>query len=157
MIKGGKATNFHYRAHARKKLSYFDVNCTEKQGEMTKRGWKTKIKKACEEAGTYKKFFDYAIDTLAGILEKRDEAAQILEDEEESLIIEQTNKGGFTNKVKNPAFSVWDDLNKSALTYWRDLGLTPAGFKRLNEQAFDNKADQDNENILMKVLQQKKE
>jgi hypothetical protein len=28
-----------------------------------------------------------------------------------------------------------NDLNRDALAYWRDLGLTPAGLKRVNEQA----------------------
>jgi hypothetical protein len=30
---------------------------------------------------------------------------------------------------------VWQDLNTQALAYWRDLGLTPAGLKKLNEAA----------------------
>ena len=122
---------------------------------MKKRVWKTRIKKACVEAGTYKKFFDYTIDTLAGILEKLDAAAAIMDNEEEELIIEQTNKSGFTNKVKNPAFSVWDDLNKSALIYWRDLGLTPAGLKKINEEVFAKAREEKNRNSLIGLLQQK--
>ena len=123
---------------------------------MKKRAWKTRIKKACIEAGTYKRFFDYTIDTLAGILEKRDEAAEILADEEEDLIVEQTNKGGFTNKVKNPAFSVWNDLDKSALVYWRDLGLTPAGLKKINEDIFAKEKEEKNSNALIDLLNKKK-
>ena len=75
--------------------------------------------------------------------------------EEEELIIEQTNKSGFTNKVKNPAFSVWDDLNKSALIYWRDLGLTPAGLKKINEEVFAKAREEKNRNSLIGLLQQK--
>lgn len=30
---------------------------------------------------------------------------------------------------------LWDDLNKSALAYWRDLGLTPAGLKKIDDAA----------------------
>ena len=33
-----------------------------------------------------------------------------------------------------------DDLNKTALAYWRDLGLTPAGLKRINEKAMEEKS-----------------
>ena len=124
---------------------------------MNKRAWKTKIKKACIEAGTYKKFFDYTIDTLAGILQKRDEAAQILDEDGEELIVEQTNKSGFTNRVKNPAFSVWDDLNKSALIYWRDLGLTPAGLKKINEEVFAKAREEKNGNNLINLLQKRQE
>ena len=41
--------------------------------------------------------------------------------------------------IKNPALVLWDDLNKSALAYWRDLGLTPAGLKKLNDDALKEK------------------
>lgn len=123
---------------------------------MKKRAWKTKIKKACVQAGTYKPFFDYTIDTLAGILEKRDEAAEILDDPEESLIIEQTNKSGFTNQIKNPAYSVWDEQNKTALTYWRDLGLTPAGLKKINEEVFVIERKEKNSNNLLELLNSRK-
>lgn len=122
---------------------------------MKKRAWKTRIKKACVEAGTYKKFFDYAIDTLAGILEKRDEAAELLDDEDQELFVEQTNKAGFTNRVKNPVFAMWDDLNKSALAYWRDLGLTPAGLKKINEEVFAKVKEEKNGNGLINLLRQK--
>ena len=54
-------------------------------------------------------------------------------------IIKHTNKGGATNIVKNPALILWDDLNKSALSYWRDLGLTPAGLKKIDEAALKGK------------------
>lgn len=123
---------------------------------MKKRAWKTKIKKACTQAGTYKPYFDYVIDTLAGILERRDEAAEILAGEDEKLVVEQTNKGGFTNTVKNPAFTVWDDMNKAALTYWRDLGLTPAGLKKINEEVFQKAKEEKNSNTLMELLKDRK-
>jgi len=106
---------------------------------MEKKRWKTKIKSACKKAGTYQPFFDSVIDSLAAILEKRDEA------EEEYIrlgakpIVKYTNKGGSTNPTKNPALVLWDELNKSALAYWRDLGLTPAGLKKLNEDGLKEK------------------
>lgn len=123
---------------------------------MQKRQWKTKIKKACIDAGTYKKYFDYAIDTLATILEKRDEAEAILNDENEDLVVEQTNKGGFTNRVKNPAYVMWDEMNKTALTYWRELGLTPAGLKKINEEAFIQAKKEQNGNDLLSLLNSRK-
>lgn len=107
------------------------------------------------EAGTYKKFFDYTIDTLAGILEKRDEAAELLAEDGQQIVVEQTNKAGHTNKVKNPAFIVWDDLNKIALVYWRDLGLTPAGLKKINEEVFAKAKEEKNGNGLINLLRQK--
>ncbi|MCI8374850.1 MAG: P27 family phage terminase small subunit [Lachnospiraceae bacterium] len=106
---------------------------------MKKSSWVKKIKKACEEAGTYRPYFDHTILTLAEILEKRDDAAQAYKDYGSIPLIEYTNKGGATNLVKNPAIILWDDLNKSALAYWRDLGLTPAGLKKIDEKAMKSK------------------
>ena len=34
---------------------------------------------------------------------------------------------------------MWDDLSKTALAYWRDLGLTPAGLKRIDQTAMKEK------------------
>ncbi len=103
---------------------------------MIRKRWKTKIKKACNLAGTYKPYFDNAIDSLAGILEKRDQVEELYQSRNEGPLVEFTNKNGSTNLVKNPLLIMWDDLNKSALTYWRELGLTPAGLKKINEMSF---------------------
>ena len=100
---------------------------------MTQKGWKSKIKKSCEAAGTYRPFFDAVIDTLAGIMARRDKALESFENSGEDVIVEHTNKAGSTNYEQNPALRMVNDLNRDALAYWRDLGLTPAGFKRLNE------------------------
>lgn len=124
---------------------------------MKKRAWKTKIKKACIEAGTYKPFFDHVIDTLAGILEKRDQASEEFEQSEEGLLIEMTNKAGHTNYVKNPLICMWDDLNKSALAYWKELGMTPAGLRKINEEVFIKVKEEKNGNNLMALLRKKQE
>lgn len=96
--------------------------------------WIKKIKKATEEAGTYKPFFDDVIDILADILVKRDEAEVEYKAMNSKVVID--SKGA---TVKNPALLMWDELNKSALAYWRDLGLTPAGLKKINEDALKSK------------------
>jgi hypothetical protein len=106
---------------------------------MEQRTWKNKIKKASREAGTYQPYFDHVIDSLASILEKRDEAEAQYIASGSKPVIEYTNKGGATNMTKNPALVLWDELNKSALAYWRDLGLTPAGLKKLNEDGLKEK------------------
>lgn len=100
---------------------------------MKKKTWKTRIKAACKDAGTYKPFFDSVIDTLAGIMEMRDNALEKFEQSGGNTIVKHTNKGGSTNIVKNPALVVIMDCNAQALAYWRDLGLTPAGLKRIDE------------------------
>lgn len=98
---------------------------------MKRRTWSKRIKECCIEAGTYQKYFDNVIDSLAAILERRDEAEETYIKSGGKAIVKYTNKGGATNAVVNPALSLWDNLNKTALTYWRELGLTPSGYKKI--------------------------
>lgn len=106
---------------------------------MDAKDYREKIKSACENAGTYKPYFDGAIDSLSMILQRRDEANELFIASGGHAIIQYTNKGGATNPSKNPALVLWDELNKSALQFWRDLGLTPAGLRRINEEALTPK------------------
>lgn len=101
----------------------------------TKAEWKTKIITACQEAGTYQPFFDDVINTLAAIMEIRDSAVEQYEKSGGNPVVAHTNKGGHTNIVKNPALAIINEQNQQALAYWRDLGLTPSGFKKLNGEA----------------------
>lgn len=100
-----------------------------------KRTWVRKIRKACQEAGTYRPFFDITIATLADIMEMRDDAMEQYLASGAKPVVVHTNKAKERNLVKNPALIAVDDLNKTALAYWRDLGLTPAGLKRISEDA----------------------
>lgn len=106
---------------------------------MAKKGtWKKRIREACEIAGTYAEQYDIVIDTLAGIMETRDAAAEQYKKSGGSPVVMYTNKGGHTNLRKNPALVVLNECNQTALAYWRDLGLTPAGFKKLTGGAAIN-------------------
>lgn len=98
---------------------------------MKKDEWKQAIKDSCEAAGTYQPFFDSVIDTLAGIMEMRDNAQERFEATGGNTIIKHTNKGGATNIVKNPALVVLMDCNAQALAYWRELGLTSRSYKSM--------------------------
>lgn len=106
---------------------------------MERNKWKRKIKKATIEAGTYRPFFDSVIDTLAGILERRDIAEVQFEESGGEVMIDHENKGGGVYKEKNPALTIINELNRDALAYWRDLGLTPAGLKKINETELKKK------------------
>ena len=106
---------------------------------MKKGRWKTKIKDACVSAGTYRSYFDQIIEILAEIMEKRDDTEELYQKSGGNPIIVHTNKAGAKNIVKHPAIVLWDDLNKSALAYWRDLGLTPSGLKKIDETALKKK------------------
>ncbi len=106
----------------------------------SKKIWIKKIKRSCEDAGTYKPCFDSVIDTLASILEKRDEAEKMMDGE--AVIVEHTNRGGAVNLEQHPAVRLINDLNRDALAYWRDLGLTPKGLKQIKDDALkESKAD----------------
>lgn len=100
---------------------------------MTKAQWKTRIRAATKSVGTYRKEFDSVVDTLAGIMEKRDAAQDEWEAAGSVLIVEHENAGGAVNKEKNPLVVLINELNRDALVYWRDLGLTPAGLKKIDE------------------------
>lgn len=100
---------------------------------MNKSEWVKKITDNCVDVGTYKPAFDPVIDTLAGILEQRDDAQAEYDEMGRQVVVEHTNQGGNTNTVKNPVLTLINDMNRDALAYWRDLGLTPAGLKRIND------------------------
>lgn len=102
---------------------------------MTAKTWRARIKKACIAAGTYKDCFDATIHTLADILEQRDSAKEDYQKSGAEPIVKFTNKNGSTNLVKNPALAIVNELDKLALAYLRDLGLTPAGLKKINDAA----------------------
>lgn len=121
---------------------------------MKKRAWKTRLKKACEQVGTYKPEFDITISIAAGYAEQIDALEPAIA--EEGPVIEQTNKSGFTNIIKNPKVTVYDDLRKSFIVCLRELGLTPAGLKKINEEFFTKMKDAKNENNLIGLLNRAK-
>lgn len=101
--------------------------------------WEKLIRSNCEDAGTYRTYFDEPIRALAMILEKRDQALKEWNDSGGEMLTEYTNKNGVTNTVVHPLMTAWRDLNTQALTYWKDLGLTPAGLKKLDDKTFVKK------------------
>lgn len=106
---------------------------------MKRTGWKKRIKSACEDAGTYQPFFDIVIGELAGIMETRDAAQEQYERSGGNPVVAHTNKAGHTNLAKNPCLKVIQECNTQALAYWRDLGLTPSGFKKIQGTAAQEK------------------
>ena len=119
---------------------------------MTAAEWKKRITRDVKAAGTYQKYFGSVIDTLARILERRDAAEELFIASGGNILVKHTNKGGATNIEQNPALRLINDLNRDALAYWRDLGLTPAGYKRLNLEAAQAKSNDGFEKILSQLL-----
>lgn len=106
---------------------------------MKKKTWVKKIRKACEDAGMYRSYFDIPISQLADILERRDDALEQYEATGGKPVVVHTNKAGAKNLERNPALLIIDACEKTALMYWRDLGLTPAGLKRIDEDSMKAK------------------
>ena len=102
---------------------------------MDKKEWTRKINAACRKAGTYQPHFRYVIETLAQIMEDRDKVHEQYIASGANPTIIHTNKAKEKNIVKNPMLVMEMELNAQALAYWRDLGLTPAGLRKLNAEA----------------------
>lgn len=113
---------------------------------MTKKKWVNSIVKACKSAGTYKPFFDATIETLAAIMERRDQAQATFDEMGGKTVIMR----GDGRIVKNPAYIVLAECDRDALSYWRDLGLTPAGLRKINEDKLKESGDS-LENVLSQI------
>ena len=109
---------------------------------MTAKAWSGKLKKQVKEAGTYREQFVPVIDALSKILEQRDQVFEQYVDEGSQAVIERTSDRGAVNRAKNPLLQLWMDLNAQALAYWRDLGLTPAGLKKIKDTSASKKGEE---------------
>ena len=98
---------------------------------MSKTKWKNLIKKQLTALGLQNDAYESTVESLAAILEQRDKTFEEFQQNGGKSVIEYTNKGGSTNMTKNPLLVLWDGLNKTALAYWRELGLTPSSYKKL--------------------------
>lgn len=116
---------------------------------MKRDEWKARVLSMTEGVGTYKPEFESIIDTLADILEQRDAAYDdFIESGAQTTIIHVSDRGS-ESIVKNPRLQVWNDLNTQALSFWKELGLTPAGLKKINESSMRG---EEKESALEKAL-----
>ena len=97
----------------------------------TVKGWTKKIRAACIAAGTYQPYFDAPIQALAEILVQRDAAERQYKESGSQPVVAYTNKGGASNPTRNPMLVLWMDLSSAALSYYKELGLTPGGRTKL--------------------------
>lgn len=97
---------------------------------MKKEEWKKRLEDQIRAEGLYKSSFDITIEILSEILEERDEVyRQYLKKRE--AVVDVTTDRGSVNKRPNPLLNQWKDLNSSALQYIKELGLSPAGAKKI--------------------------
>lgn len=119
---------------------------------MDRKKWKTRIKHQMNLVGTYQKSFESSIDALAEILEQRDAAYQDFLYSGGDVVVKFISDRGASNMKKNPRLQVWMDLNTQALSFWKELGLTASGLKKINETAMkEEKRVSSLEQALMKL------
>ena len=100
---------------------------------MNTEQWENEIKQATIDIGTYKDAFNPVINALAKVLAQRDAVYERFIREGAMAVVERVSDRGAVNSAKNPLLVIWDNLNSTALSYWRELGLTPAGLKRIKD------------------------
>lgn len=84
--------------------------------------------------GIYDKEFDKSIEILNDILNDLDFARKDFKADDRQYVVEYTNKNGGKNLVKNPQYQIIADLSDRALHYLNELGLTPAGLKKIKDK-----------------------
>ena len=94
---------------------------------MTEKYWRTKIKESCEGVGTYKEEYGEAINTVSWTLAERDRCLK-----------EYTDSHYDDEKERHTMLRQIRGLNNDIFRQLGDLGLTPAGLKKLNEAAMKN-------------------
>lgn len=97
--------------------------------------YKEDIVEKMKEVGTFNDSFIHSVDVLARTLFDYEIAVKNFESSGSHIIVKHTNKNGSTNIVKNPLYLAIEKLRDDVLSYSRELGLTPAGLKRINEKA----------------------
>lgn len=93
------------------------------------------IRTSCQGLGVYREEFDEAIWALAKVEEERDLAWDEFETEGGIRIVTTINKAGAEYRQQNPSYTVWLNLVAESRSQRRELGLTPAGLKKLREDA----------------------
>ena len=119
---------------------------------MTEKQYKNAIIKDMKNVGTYKEEFSIAVNTLAKIMFDYQETMGEFEKTGGNIIITHTNKSKEKNVVKNPFYLAIETLRAQILKYLIELGLTPAGLKKINDKSLAVQK----ESLLGKALRDRK-
>ena len=101
----------------------------------TAKGFRLKIREACRSVGTYREDFEEIIGRLAELYVRANLAKDQWREEGSPFYVTQVNKGGNEYYVKHPLLQEIDNTEKAILMLEKELGLTPAAIKRINEAA----------------------
>lgn len=121
---------------------------------MTAKAWRKKIIEQMTAKSVPHAGFENVIETLADILEERDAVYTQYKDEGGHVLVEKVSDRGASNMIINPLLKAWQEMNRDALTYWRELGLTPQGLKKLNDQAVAQETAPDLGALLMEIAKE---
>ena len=89
-----------------------------------------KTKKNMKALGTYKPEFDTTISIYAGLVEQY----QMLEMQFKESNFKVEEKTGADNSKRSPIVATLENLRKDILTYSNNLGLTPAGLRKISDE-----------------------
>lgn len=106
---------------------------------MKKEEYKKKIEEQIKVDVEYIPSFETTISILAEILEERDRVYRVYQEQGGNPVIEYESDRHAKNPKQNPLLKQWNELNTTALTYMRDLGITPAGLRKLQGQLPTNR------------------
>ncbi len=101
---------------------------------MDEQRYRRDIVRKMKVLGVYNKSFDHAIKVLAKILRDYDATTDKFNATGGNIVVSHTNKNGSTNLVKNPFYLAIEKQRDDIIAYSRELGLTPAGLKRINSE-----------------------
>ena len=121
----------------------------------TERQYLAEIKKRCESLGIWREEFDATRRRLARIYARLDAVEDQYTREGEEVLVEKEGSNGQINQVINPLLTEIEKLYDQALTHEKELGLTAAALRKINEEALHSKAPSGLA-ALEKMLQQKK-
>lgn len=101
---------------------------------MNKKKWKEELIKEMKVDSCLLSSFDTTLNILAEILEEREAVHLAYVKDGSRPIVKFTTDRGSENYKPNPLLKQWQDLNVTALQYLRELGLSPAGLRKLQGQ-----------------------
>ena len=120
---------------------------------VTERQYAMDIKRKAKALGVWRDEFERTQRRLARLYARIDRLEEEFAEEGAQLVIEYTNKGGATNRVKNPYVTEIDFLYEQAIIYERELGLTAAALKKINEAALHPAKDESPMAGLLELVQ----
>ena len=105
---------------------------------LTEEGYRRDIRRKCDSLDVWRDEFARTMQRLAKIYVRIDEveAAYVAAGGDPVIMME---KGGAEKPCRNPYLVEIDTLYDQALTYERELGLTAAALKKINETALKTK------------------